>query len=218
MALALAQLRVALGVGWLATSASELGSCMLRCLAGVTGVRAVSGFARMAAAGAGSDEVRAVEPHWLLKGTVIQGFGRGSKELGIPTANLDAKCLSEAGVDDNNSSGEGVVSGIYCGFACLPRATEERSKGVHPMVMSIGWNPFYKNKERTVEPWILHDYGTDFHGEELRLLVCCYIRPEQNFTSLEALVERIHEDARVTKVTLEREEYKDLAGHTFLRG
>jgi hypothetical protein len=24
--------------------------------------------------------------------------------------------------------------------------------------MSIGWNPFYQNKEKTAEPWILHDF------------------------------------------------------------
>lgn len=29
---------------------------------------------------------------------------------------------------------------------------------VYKMCMSIGWNPFYKNKEKTAEPWILHDF------------------------------------------------------------
>jgi hypothetical protein len=24
--------------------------------------------------------------------------------------------------------------------------------------MSIGWNPFYANKEKTAEPWILHEF------------------------------------------------------------
>ena len=37
--------------------------------------------------------VIAVEPHWALRGTVVKGFGRGSKELGIPTANLDSDSL-----------------------------------------------------------------------------------------------------------------------------
>ena len=26
------------------------------------------------------------------------------------------------------------------------------------MCMSIGWNPFYNNKEKTAEPWVLHDF------------------------------------------------------------
>ena len=38
-------------------------------------------------------EVVPVEPPWTLKGTVVKGFGRGSKELGIPTANLDSASL-----------------------------------------------------------------------------------------------------------------------------
>lgn len=62
----------------------------------------------------------------LLKGPVIKGFGRGSKELGIPTANLDAELL-----------GAPVASceaGVYYGWASVGAAPE-----VHKMVMSIGW-------------------------------------------------------------------------------
>ncbi len=45
-------------------------------------------------------------------------------------------------------------------------------------------------QERTAEPWILHDFGHDFYGEQLRLVVAAYIRPEANFDSLDALVAR----------------------------
>ena len=38
-------------------------------------------------------ELVPVEQPWTLKGTVVKGFGRGSKELGIPTANLDSASL-----------------------------------------------------------------------------------------------------------------------------
>lgn len=34
-----------------------------------------------------------LHPAWRLKGEVVRGFGRGSKELGIPTANIDTKAL-----------------------------------------------------------------------------------------------------------------------------
>lgn len=37
-----------------------------------------------------------LEPVWKLKGKVVKGFGRGSKELGIPTANLSAASLQVA--------------------------------------------------------------------------------------------------------------------------
>lgn len=32
------------------------------------------------------------------------------------------------------------------------------------MCMSIGWNPFYGNEQKTIEPWILHDFDSDFYG------------------------------------------------------
>eukprot|EP00879_Flechtneria_rotunda_P032054 GHRR01035204.1.p1 GENE.GHRR01035204.1~~GHRR01035204.1.p1 ORF type:complete len:375 (+),score=85.29 GHRR01035204.1:585-1709(+) len=86
-----------------------------------------------------------LEPVIKLKGTVVKGFGRGSKELGIPTANVDADTLRQSMAE--------AVTGIYCGWASVGDSTE-----VHKMVMSIGWNPFYSNKEKTAEPWILHDF------------------------------------------------------------
>jgi hypothetical protein len=42
--------------------------------------------------------------------------------------------------------------------------------------------------EWQVEPWLLHDFPADFYGEELRLVVNAYIRPEATFTTLENLV------------------------------
>ena len=58
----------------------------------------------------------------------------------------------------------------------------------HKMVMSIGYNPFYGNTHKTAEPWILSDFPEPFYGSEIRLVVCSYIRPETNFTSLQVCV------------------------------
>jgi riboflavin kinase len=58
------------------------------------------------------------------------------------------------------------------------------------------------------ESWKLHELGlfvSDNAGEELRVLVTGYIRPEANFESLEALIKRIHRDADVTRQALEDE-------------
>ena len=78
---------------------------------------------------------RALEPVLLLRGPVIKGFGRGSKELGIPTANLDADALSE------QLTAAHCTAGIYYGYASVGASAE-----VHEMVMSIGWCV----KERTL--------------------------------------------------------------------
>ena len=33
------------------------------------------------------------------------------------------------------------------------------------MVMSIGFNPFYNNTDKTAEAWLLHTFSSDFYGE-----------------------------------------------------
>ena len=55
-------------------------------------------------------------------------------------------------------------------------------------VMSIGWNPYFDNAKKTIEPWLLHEFDDDFYGEELSVVVAGYIRPEADFTTLDALV------------------------------
>lgn len=142
-----------------------------------------------------------IEP-WYVGGPVIKGFGRGSRVLGIPTANLPTAAFSNVLADH--------VCGIYLGWAGLS------NQGVFKMVMSVGWNPYFDNAEKTVEPWLLHDFPEDFYGEELRLIVVGYIRPEANFPSLEALVERIHEDGRIAKAALDVSPYSIYQNDPFL--
>lgn len=76
-------------------------------------------------------------------------------------------------------------------------------------------NPFYKNEKKTVEPHLLHAFAEDFYGQELRLVVCGYLRPELNFTSLDALMAAIHSDIALARERLEAG--SALAGHEFLR-
>ncbi|XP_044495467.1 bifunctional riboflavin kinase/FMN phosphatase-like [Mangifera indica] len=125
-----------------------------------------------------------LEP-WYIGGPVIKGFGRGSKVLGIPTANLSAEGYSDVLSEH--------PSGVYFGWAGLS------NRGIYKMVMSIGWNPYFNNTEKTIEPWLLHEFYEDFYGEELRLVIVGYIRPEANFPSLESLVAKIHDDKRVAE-------------------
>ncbi|CAN6687162.1 unnamed protein product [Malus baccata var. baccata] len=143
-----------------------------------------------------------IEP-WHIGGPVVKGFGRGSKVLGIPTANLStegyASLLSEH------------PSGVYFGWAGLS------TRGVFKMVMSIGWNPYFNNTEKTIEPWLLHDFDEDFYGEELRLIIVGYIRPEANFSSLESLIEKIHEDGRTAEEALELPLYSKYKGDSYLK-
>ena len=167
-----------------------------------------------------------------LSGPVIKGFGRGSKELQIPTANIPIAGLSVGGC-------EGVESGVYYGFASLnlpphspsppspsssPTAPDTSTAGaedlkrenVFPMVMSIGWNPFYKNEVRSVEVHIVHDFAKDFYGVEMRLCVLGWIRPEYDYVSKEALIDDIRMDIRVGVQSLLRPAYRAFLADGYL--
>ncbi|KAI3996825.1 hypothetical protein MKX01_029934 [Papaver californicum] len=72
---------------------------------------------------------------------------------------------------------------------------------------SIGWNPYFNNTEKTIEPWLLHEFNEDFYGEELRLAIVGYIRPEANFSSLESLISKIQEDGKISEEALDLPSY-----------
>ncbi|KAI1929457.1 riboflavin kinase [Ophidiomyces ophidiicola] len=172
-----------------------------------------------------------------LSGAVIKGFGRGSKELGIPTANIPAEGLSEH---------PSLNSGVYYGVAALdprkfePSNTSDKETRIFPCVLSIGYNPFYKNTEIHILPHLSLEsapsvsplasdstdstsnsnnneivdkprhhfhHFPDFYGTPLNLLILGYIRPEYDYVSLEALVEDIRVDCEVAKRSLTRKTY-----------
>ncbi|KAL0580753.1 riboflavin kinase [Marasmius crinis-equi] len=142
-----------------------------------------------------------------LAGAVQKGFGRGGKDLGCPTANLPDESIS--------AMSSTVKTGVYYGFAqVIPPETAgfpSEDRQILPMVMSLGWNPFYKNKRLTAEIHVMHEFKNDFYGIEVKAVVLGYIRPELDFTSREALIEDIEMDKRVALKSLERPEYKKFA-------
>ena len=152
------------------------------------------------------ESVLPLRPVIRLGGPVVRGFGRGSSTLGIPTANLDVAPIKK--------ESDALAPGIYFGWAGLRGDASDGARGkddvVAPMVMSIGWNPFFENARKTVEPWLLRDFGKDgdFYGRELRLAVLGSVRPEANFASLEKLIERIHRDADVARGALAMERFE----------
>lgn len=143
-----------------------------------------------------------------LAGQVQKGFGRGGKDLGCPTANLPDESITPIS--------SVAKTGVYYGYAQvipLEDNTDLRQEDIQvlPMVMSLGWNPFYKNKCLTAEIHVMHDFKTDFYGFEMRALVLGYIRPELDYTSREALIEDIEVDKRVALNCLERPRYQAYA-------
>ncbi|QSZ36122.1 hypothetical protein DSL72_007247 [Monilinia vaccinii-corymbosi] len=160
------------------------------------------------------------EPPYPLRmqGEVVSGFGRGSKELGIPTANIPVTNVPWI---------DSVASGVYFGYAALdlpathpalqeatpaparpsPPASNPNTR-VYPMVMSIGYNPFYRNTVRSAEVHILATFASDFYGAQMRVKILGYIRPELDYVDKESLVRDIETDIEVARRSLERENWK----------
>jgi riboflavin kinase len=88
---------------------------------------------------------------------------------------------------------------------------------VYPMVMSVGWNPYYKNTVRSVEIHILHEFPKDFYGHNLNIIILGFIRPEYDYVSLDSLIEDIKTDIQVTRNSLERAPYAKFKEDDFLR-
>ncbi|CAG9770453.1 unnamed protein product [Ceutorhynchus assimilis] len=137
---------------------------------------------------------------FFTKGTVVKGFGRGSKELGIPTANFPEDVVE----------GLNLETGVYYGFGLV-----ETDDSPRKMVMSIGWNPFYNNTQKSMETHMLHKYDEDFYGKELRVVILGYLRPEKNFSSLNELIEAINLDIRQADSLLDKPDLAAFKNHQF---
>ena len=52
---------------------------------------------------------------------------------------------------------------------------------------------------------MLHEFGADFYGIEMRLLVTGFIREEKDYAGVEELIEDIRVDCEVARKSLDRE-------------
>ena len=120
---------------------------------------------------------------FTLKGPVVSGEGRGVK-LGIPTANI-------APPQEMATPGDG----IYAAYAHLD---DHQLKAA----VSIGTNPTFGGRDRTIEPFIL-DFDDDLYGSTLRLEFVRRLRDQVKFDSVEALLEQIDRDVADTRRILE---------------
>jgi len=155
----------------------------------------------------GGDEIaegiRQQLPHYA-EGTIVKGFGRGSTELGFPTANFPEDVI--------DGLPEQLIGGIYWGFA------QVQNGPVYGMVMSIGWNPFYNNTKRAMETHILHEFEPfDLYGQHLRVVIADFLRPESDFVSLQALKDAIANDIKNANKEMEKEEFSKLRSDPFFQ-
>ncbi|XP_046856954.1 putative riboflavin kinase [Xenia sp. Carnegie-2017] len=138
----------------------------------------------------------------FVRGEVVKGFGRGSKSLGIPTANYPDEVISKLP--------DSLETGAYYGFASVD------GDEVYKMVLSVGWNPFFKNTKKSMETHILQTFPEDFYGKELRICIVGYIRQERSYPSLESLIDAIRNDISVAKEELDKPENQLYYSNPFL--
>ncbi|CAL2041262.1 unnamed protein product [Caenorhabditis brenneri] len=121
---------------------------------------------------------------YRFTGEVVRGFGRGGKELGCPTANMDDSVIENLPED--------LAVGVYYGNACFEGKE-------YKMAMSIGWNPQYQNEKKTVEIHLIDYFGGDFYGKKLTAVIIGFIREMKSFASLEELKTAIAKDIEIAR-------------------
>ena len=120
--------------------------------------------------------------NYPLSGKVIHGHGRGSKQLGFPTANLKP---------------EGALfpkPGIYAMW------TYHEGKK-YAGVANLGWNPTFHDQKFSIEVHILN-FDRDIYGQTLRVEFVERLRDEITFRGPEELVVQIKKDISQAKSIL----------------
>lgn len=127
-------------------------------------------------------------PH-RVEGVVVRGDGRG-KGLGYPTANVAPPMHSAIPAD-----------GVYAAwFTMLGGQSEPDSvtgtlvRGRrHPAAVSVGTNPTFSGRTRTVEAFVL-DTSADLYGQHVAVDFVARIRGQKKFASVEDLIEAMGRD------------------------
>ena len=104
-----------------------------------------------------------------------------------------------------------ISVGIYWGFCRIGTTGDDGSINAAPVyktACSIGYNPYYGNKTKTVEPHLIaprdderrHKSSCgesvlgDFYDQPIRLSLVGYLRPELPFEGIEKLIDAIKKD------------------------
>ena len=120
---------------------------------------------------------------FAIEGLVQKGRQLG-RQLGFPTANVPL--------------GDYVAPrfGVY--------ATRTRLKDGRQLngVANIGVNPTTGEVEPRLEVW-LFEFDEDIYGETIETDLIAFLRPEEKFDSVDAMVEQIYRDERIAREILE---------------
>lgn len=122
-------------------------------------------------------------PH-RVEGVVVRGAQRG-RELGFPTANVETLPHTAIPAD-----------GVYAGWL---HAQGEAM----PAAISVGTNPQFDGTERTVEAYAIDRVGLDLYGLHVAVDFLAYVRGQQKFESLDALLKAMADDVQRCRELIE---------------
>jgi len=118
--------------------------------------------------------------NYYLDGTVVDGYKVGRK-IGFPTANLQVNC------SDKLIPSEGV-------YAVYVYVEDKKWAGM----LNIGHRPTINNgKNLSIEVNILN-FSEDIYHKEMRIEFVKYLRPEEKYDTIDALIAQMHKDREKT--------------------
>jgi riboflavin kinase/FMN adenylyltransferase len=119
-------------------------------------------------------------PH-RVEGVVVRGQGRG-RALGFPTANLELPRHTATPAD-----------GVYAGW--LTRLDDLGAEADRwPAAISIGTNPTFDGRDRTVEAYALDRDDLDLYGARVAADFAERLRPTLRFAAVDELIQQMHRD------------------------
>ncbi|WP_428390106.1 riboflavin biosynthesis protein RibF [Mucisphaera sp.] len=141
--------------------------------------RAGSSLARwLVGHGRVEDATRVLGRAFALESTIVKGEQRG-RGIGFPTINLDAEALRPFILP---------ADGVYAGMAEIEGETQ-----AYPAAISVGVKPTFKGSEVTVEAHLL-GLDDEVYGRGVSLSFVKWVRDQQAFDGLEALVRQLSRD------------------------
>lgn len=140
-------------------------------------------------------------PH-RVSGVVVHGAGRGGRDLGYPTANLDLPDHTAVPVD-----------GVYAGwFTVVDDSAVDGSIVAgrrYPAAISVGTNPTFGDAARSVEAFVL-DESADLYGHLASVDFVDHVRDMEKFSSVEELLVAMDRDVARTRAVLGVDEADDV--------
>lgn len=121
--------------------------------------------------------------YYQIRGQVKRGKQRGGPLLGFPTANLE--------IDSDDlcpRHGVYVTQVVYQGKC-------------YGGVLNIGYNPTFSEKKISAETHIF-DFNQDIYGQNLKINLLAFLRPEKKFSGPEELARQISTDVARAKEIL----------------